>query len=53
MNACPCDLCKKELEWSLEYGTCYRCVHGLPCQIAVEDGQPCNTVLDVLAGIEA
>jgi hypothetical protein len=40
-----------EEEWELEHGTCYRCSHDIPCQVADETGRVCVTVLDLLAEI--
>jgi len=45
---CCCELCMKEAVWNTEHGTCYRCVHQLPCQIADDNGRPCCTVLDLV-----
>ena len=50
-NPCQCDLCLKEERWELEHGTCYRCSHGIPCQVADDSGRVCATILDALAGI--
>jgi len=49
MKGCDCDLCKREAEWEAVNNACYRCVHSLPCEIALENDRPCCTVLDVLA----
>lgn len=42
MSCCECKLCRTEREWEDENGTCYRCEHGLPCQIALENGELCE-----------
>jgi len=46
---CECDLCVKERQWEEEHGTCYRCIHLLPCIVADENGHPCTTILDQIA----
>jgi len=46
---CGCDICQKEEAWEEKHGTCYRCVHNLPCQIADENDELCCTVLDLIA----
>jgi len=50
-NPCGCALCMREETWELEHGTCYRCVHSLPCQTADDTGRVCCTILDLLAEI--
>jgi hypothetical protein len=54
MSHCDCDFCEKQRAWEEEYETCYRCTQGLShaCVIAEETGEPCNTVLDMLANIK-
>lgn len=49
IHSCNCALCKKEAEWEREHGMCYRCSHNMPCQYADERGEPCCTLLDVIA----
>ena len=39
---CNCDLCKADREWAETSASCYRCGHGIPCQIAEEEGAPCD-----------